>query len=230
MHDPSDDARPQPPSTTLAALSLTLGILGLFTLGLCGVGSLIGLSLSQRALHRARVSPQTNGGRGIAIAGALLNVLALALAALIIAMLGSRNAPYRANESATIGDMRALASAQAAYRNVNGGYFDTIECLVKPQDCLEGFDGPPFIGDWLYAQKSGYDRTFVAGPRPKDLPAKSSKTSLESYAYYAKPIRPGDTGVRGFCVDSRAEVCATDDGASLVVTGPLCPASCAPLR
>jgi hypothetical protein len=230
MQSPSDDAQPQPPSTTLATLSLTLGILGLFTLGLCGVGSLIGLLLSLRALHRARVSPQTHGGRGIAIAGAVMNIASLALSALLLSTLLSKNAPGRANESATIGDMRSLVSAQWAYRDVNGGYFDTIECLNKPQTCLEGFEGPPFIGDWFYSPKSGYERTFVAGPRPKNLPVKSSKTSMESFVYFAKPVRPGVSGVRGFCVDSRGELCTTEDTATLVVTGPMCPASCTPLR
>jgi hypothetical protein len=230
MQSPPDVAQAKPPSTTLAALSLTLGVLGLFTLGLCGVGSLVGLLSGLRALHQAKVSPQTHGGREIATAGALLNIGALALAAFLFSIVGSKNAPHRVNESATIGDMRWLVSAQAAYRDVNGGYFDTIECLKAPQTCLEGFEGSPFIGEGFVGQKSGYVRTFIAGAPPKDLPAKGSKTSMESYVYFAKPIRPGESGVRGFCVDRRGEVCATADGASLVVTGPLCPASCTPLR
>lgn len=61
----------------LANASLVLGLIGLFTAGLLGIGSLIGLFLGFAALAQSRRDPQRQGGSGVAVAGVVSNVFAL---------------------------------------------------------------------------------------------------------------------------------------------------------
>ncbi|WP_283135304.1 DUF4190 domain-containing protein [Rhizohabitans arisaemae] len=56
----------------MAIASLVLGIVGIFTCGLCGVGSIVGLVLGVMGVVKDR-------SRGMAIAGVVLNGLALIL-------------------------------------------------------------------------------------------------------------------------------------------------------
>ena len=123
-----------------------------------------------------------------------------------------------ANESATIGDIRTLMSAQAAYRAANAGYFDSnLDCLVFPSGfCIPGYptNGPTFLDSQLASQtsKAGYNRLFDGGPVPVGLPATASPSSALIYRYDATPTIVGVTGVRGFGGDSTERICFTLDG------------------
>jgi type II secretory pathway pseudopilin PulG len=139
-----------------------------------------------------------------------------------------------ANESAAIGDVRTVISAQAAYQSANAGYYDTLECLGTPSSCIPGYGGPTFLDAALAsgAPKSGYQRAFHPGGPPKSDEGGSSRSpsSMDSYAYTAVPLQPNRTGVRGFCGDASGRICVTMDGSEPPVVNGECPQTCQMLR
>jgi hypothetical protein len=70
----------------LAIASLVLGIVGLLTFGLFGVGAILGLTLGGIAIWKATKQPAEYGGRGMAVAGVVANAAGGAMA-LILSML-----------------------------------------------------------------------------------------------------------------------------------------------
>ena len=143
-----------------------------------------------------------------------------------------------ANESATIGDIRTVISAQAAYQSANGGWYDgNLECLAAPfAGCVPSYpaSGPTFLDSVLAARqpKSGYVRRFEPGRMLAVDPAASSPTSVGEYAYVAAPVNAGQTGVRSFCGDSTGLICFRADGGDIRVLGGVCPTrteGCTPL-
>ncbi len=163
------------------------------------------------------VGASTRGARRAAITGILCSIASplLALA------LKPRGDPR--NESGTLGDIRTIVSAQAAYQSANAGYYDRLECLAAPRACLPSYPetAPTFLDSYLASgfNKSGYRRHFIAGSRaPQGLTA----SSMSSYAYIAVPIVPGETGVRGFCADGQGVICTTSDGSMPFVRDGRC--------
>jgi len=204
----------------MAILSLVLGIAGIPTLGLFLIGALAGLGLGVAALIKARKTPAEYGGKGIAIAGIVANCLALVAIPFVgifaaIAIPSFLRARVSANESVTIGDLRAVVAAEAVYQGANGGLFDTLECLGAPGRCIPGYTGPSFLDPGLAVpSKSGYQRTFHPGPAAAEGREGVSPSSLESYAFVAVPLTPRTTGMRAFCADSSGRICATSDGSA----------------
>ena len=78
----SDGRLPQP-RRGFAIASLVLGILGLPTIGLLGVGAMVGIILGVVALVKARNAPAQYGGRGLAVAGIALSVISILLTPII---------------------------------------------------------------------------------------------------------------------------------------------------
>jgi type II secretory pathway pseudopilin PulG len=138
-----------------------------------------------------------------------------------------------ANESAAIGDIRTVISAEAAYQSMNG-YYDTLDCLGTPASCNAGYTGPTFLDAMLAsgAPKSGYRRTFHPGPPASSEEGASprSPSSLTSFAYTAVPIQVNQTGIRGFCGDSSGRICYTLDGSEPPVANGECSQACQNLR
>jgi hypothetical protein len=136
------------------------------------------------------------------------------------------------NEAATIGDIRTIIAAEAAYQRRNSGAYDSPACLASPASCIPGFaaEGTAFLDPDLATRdtRSGYSRTFHAGPRvPSE---RTSPTSVKTFAYVAVPTEPGRSGCRAFCGDSTATICYTPDGSMPSVTGGLCDLrTCEPL-
>lgn len=227
------------PRRGLAIASLVLGILGLPTIGLAGVGALIGIVLGVVALVNASREPARYGGKGMAIAGIALSVVAVTVMPLVLGIVAAIAIPsflrarVAANESAAIGDIRAVISAQAQYQTINGGYFGPMECLAAPGRCVPSYSGSPLLPADLAAavSKQGYKRTFHAGPvAGGTLPAGVSPSSLTSFAYVAVPVTAAQTGVRSFCGDATGRICYERDGSEIRVVGGVCPADCEPLR
>ena len=166
----------------------------------------------------------------------LLIVVAIIGIIAAIAIPSLLRARVSANESATLGDIRTLISAQAAYQSANGGFFDgALSCLMLPSGCIPSYPpiAPTFLDSQLAAQnaKSGYNRLFTSGA---GLPAgpTSSATSTAVYRYDATPVNVGQTGVRGFAADSSGRICFTNDGLAVPAgasTGML-PGNCQDLR
>ena len=100
----------------------------------------------------------------------LLIVVAIIGIIAAIAIPSLLRARVSANESATLGDIRTLISAQAAYQSANSGFYDAnLSCLTQPSAgaCIPSYPAiaPTFLDSQLASQqaKSGYNRLFTSG-------------------------------------------------------------------
>jgi hypothetical protein len=143
-----------------------------------------------------------------------------------------------ANESAAIGDVRTVISAQAAYQASNAGFYEArLPCLASPTGCIPQYppNAPTFLDPQLTSlqPKSGYARAFHPGPVAPQRPAYASETSVLGFAYSAVPVKQGETGVRSFCGDARGAVMFCSDGRQPPVSNGSCvfeSAGCAVLQ
>ena len=166
----------------------------------------------------------------------LLIVVAIIGIIAAIAIPSLLRARVSANESATIGDIRTVISAFAAYQSANGGFYDqNITCLTDPDACIPSYPSaaPTFLDSQLtvLATKSGYNRSWDPGNLVAPIPATSSPSSSGVYAYHATPATLNQTGVRGFAGEASGRICFTPSGAPVPnpVPGTLDP-NCNDLR
>ncbi len=165
----------------------------------------------------------------------LLIVVAIIGIIAAIAIPSLLRARVSANESATLGDIRTLISAQAAYQSANSGFYDgTLSCLTAPpRRCIPSYPliAPTFLDSQLASQqsKSGYNRSFSCGAIVGPVPT-ASATSTSVYRYDATPVVIGQTGVRGFAADSSGRICFTIDGVPVGTAVGILPATCQDLR
>jgi hypothetical protein len=122
--------------------------------------------------------------------------------------------------------VREVIVAEAQYQKANAGYFDRLECLATPEQCIPGHRGPSVISGRLLstATEKGYRRAFHPGPRAEPAPPNASPSSLMAFAYVATPAARGKTGVRTFCGDATGRMCYAT-GAVVPVLG-VCPEDC----
>jgi prepilin-type N-terminal cleavage/methylation domain-containing protein len=112
-------------------------------------------------------------------------------------------AKITANETAVLGSMRAVNSAQAAYAGAAaaGGYAPDFATLVQPcPGGTHGFISPDLAGD--PAQKSGYQVTLepgTLGAGPTDC---NGQVTSVGYYLAAVPITIRLTGHRAFASTS----------------------------
>ena len=231
---------PTQPHKGLAIASLVIGILSLPTLGCLGVGAVLSIVLGIMALMRAGRNPREYGGRGFAIGGivasAISLLVAIPLAGIVaaIAIPSLLRARVSANEAGTIGDVRTVISAQAAYGSANCDTYGRLECLSNPRGtgCIVDYPaaGPTFLDSTLTSAqvKLGYRRIFHPGAEVALTrgPGCPGGTGLESFAYTAEPATRGQTGVRGFCGDDSGRICFTTDGSAPPVTNGRCAEDC----
>jgi len=168
----------------------------------------------------------------------LLIVVAIIGIIAAIAIPSLLRARVSANESATIGDIRTVISAQAAYQSANGGYYDSnLSCLVDPAggSCIIDYpsNAPTFIDSQIasLSSKSGYNRSFTGFGAPAGAGSEYSDGSVSAFVYVATPVVVGQSGVRGFGGDSSGIVCYRNDGAGpSIASGLLDMTSCTPLK
>jgi type IV pilus assembly protein PilA len=144
-------------------------------------------------------------------------IAAIAIPSLIRARVSS-------NESAAIADVRTVHSAQTAYAGTNGGYYESsFTCLSRAGGCVPGAPttSPTYL-DKIMAElvpKGGYARSALEFGAAPPLTPDVSATSVTSFVYAATPLMQGQTGVRGFGVDSSGRLCFTNDGQPPSTTG-----------
>ena len=136
------------------------------------------------------------------------------------------SARSRANDAATIGNIRALISAEIAYSSNTGG-FGSLECLSNPKSCVPEDPGQPYVAQGLFSgERSGYTSEFVPGPETS-MRGRGAGANLKSFAIVATPVDEA-AGTRIFCGDSTGSVCTLPDDAE--ATGGVCPSSCVPVK
>jgi type IV pilus assembly protein PilA len=137
----------------------------------------------------------------------LLIVVAIILIIAAIAIPSLMRARIAANESAMVGDMRAVVSAEQTFCSTASAYAP-IACLPHPSACFAAAGVAPMIDVALAdttLNKSGYDREFFPG-------AATLGGLLQGYVYGGVPVSPGRTGVKGFAADYTGRICWMADG------------------
>jgi prepilin-type N-terminal cleavage/methylation domain-containing protein len=164
----------------------------------------------------------------------LLIVVAIIGIIAAIAIPSLLRARVSANESATVGDIRTVISAQSAFQSANGGWYTgSLSCLSNPSGgaaCIPGYPStaPTFLDSAVAppaaapAAKSGYFRSWGPGATPGNINTNISGTnSVSSYVYIATPVTSGQTGVRGFGGDASGVLCFSTDGAAPATTATI---------
>ena len=166
----------------------------------------------------------------------LLIVVAIIGIIAAIAIPSLLRARVSANESATIGDIRTVISAQSAYQSSNGGWYDSaLTCLTAPATgCIPSYPtaAPTFLDSQLTAQnaKSGYSRSFDGTAPAPPITTTISKTSVGTWVYHATPTTQNQTGVRGFAGEAGGRICFTPDGNLVTAKAGVIDPNCNDLR
>ena len=169
----------------LAIAALILGILSFFTFGLFGVGAIVGIVLSVKAMGRVSREPWRYGGRSMAIAGLVLSITSLASAIPlgIIAAIAIPNlmASYRAaNEGSAMASLRTISQAEMTYQGTVAKY-GTLQELAA-SGLIDANLGS--------GTKNGYTFTVTL-----------DSENPEGFEVTGVPVTYGKTGTRSFYID-----------------------------
>ncbi|MCM3870914.1 MAG: DUF4190 domain-containing protein [Pyrinomonadaceae bacterium] len=182
----------------LAICSLVIGIINLFTLGLLGIGAILGITLAIVALSRIKNNPWVYGGKGFATAGLVTSILSVVIivpigiiAAIAIPnLLAARRA---ANEGSTIQALRQVSSAEEMYSGVHGTY-GTLEELANEQLISRGI---------ATGTRNGYViKIEVSKPESRD--------QIGRFQLVAVPLTYPNSGRRSFYLDETGVIRAGD--------------------
>jgi len=140
----------------------------------------------------------------------LLIVVAIIGIIAAIAIPSLLRARIAANETAAIGDTRAVITGQHAYAASNSASYGMMSCLGQPPACGFPAGTTPFLDSNIAAlnTKGGYNRSF----EPGTAGAGSPDVGLNTFAYFAVPTVIGQTGSRGFGGDNSGVICADQNG------------------
>lgn len=188
---------PESPKSGLSIFALVLGIINFCTLGLLGVGAIVGSIVGWVAMTRAKREPRLYGGHGLAIAGFVMSIVSLVsivpiaiIAAIAIPnLLASRRA---ANEGSAIYSLRQVAAAEATYQAKFGKYA-TLDELAE-QKLID-----PRIAT---GSRNGYN--FAVELTTDD-------EEFGGFAVTGVPITYRNTGNRSFYIDETQVIRAADN-------------------
>ena len=158
----------------------------------------------------------------------LLIVVAIIGIIAAIAIPSLLRARIAANESAAIGDTRAVVSAQHAYAASNGSFYGLMSCLGTPMGCGFVSGTTPFIDLQIASltTKQGYVRSFLPGIPGVGAP----DPGLVTFVYFATPAVVAQTGNRGFGGDNSGMICQDPTGAPPATSGASLSTACTPLK
>lgn len=179
----------------MAVAALILGILSFMSFGLLGIGAIIGIILSVKAMGRVTRDPWRYGGRSMAIAGLVLSITGLCslVPGAIIAAIAIPNlfASYRAaNEGSAIYSLRTISSAEMAYQS-NFAKYGTLEELAA-SGLIDSTLGS--------GMKNGYRFTVTL-----------DSSNPEAFEITSVPVTYGSSGIRSFYVDETFVIRAADN-------------------
>ena len=106
----------------MARLSVILGIFGMPTCGLFGFGGLVGIWLGERAYKKSKKSPEKYGGKGVALAGIIINSLAIAIGILVFLTPTLFPSKRSIEVISPEGRLRTIATAELRYFEVHRRY------------------------------------------------------------------------------------------------------------
>jgi type II secretory pathway pseudopilin PulG len=191
----------------LATASLVLGIVGIFTVGVLIIGSLVGVVLGIRAVLKANREPYVYGGKGIAIGGIVTNSFAVITIVpfAIIAAIAIPNllmARMAANEASAIARLRTLATAESTYRDTVGGgrTFGSMQELIASGVMYENS-----------ARGNGY-QFKIRLLNQNGNAALAGAGDASCFEVVATPVRYGSTGRRSFYVSEQYVIRCADKG------------------
>jgi len=210
-HYDDSEYQEQGPKKGMAIAALVLGIIGFFTIGIIGIGAIIGTILACVAMSRAKREPWRYGGRSLAVAGLVLNILSLVsfVPMGIVAAIAIPNllASYRAaNEGSAQSSLRTLHSAEATYQATRGqGKYGTLSELAA-----EGLIDSRLAS----GTKNGY--VFTVELTTSDL-------NYPGFEVVGVPMTYGSTGIRSFYIDETGVIRGGDNsgGPSTKMDPPL---------
>ena len=147
--------------------------------------------------------------RGFTLVEVMIVVAIIALLA-AIAIPNVLRGRTTANETASIGNMRAIASGLEMYRSVNGAYPATADWKAEMYDNANPDYGPPSFDADSGMTVQGFTFTYTSG-------------AGQTYSWSSKPATVGSTGTRGFFINETgiirhckcaAAACATPTSAA----------------
>jgi type II secretory pathway pseudopilin PulG len=204
-YDSGDESEGQQKGLAIAAL--ILGILSFFTFGLLGVGAIVGIVISVKAMGRVSREPWRYGGRSMAIAGLILSITSLASAVPlgVVAAIAIPNlfASYRAaNEGSAMHSLRMISQAEMTHQSTVAKY-GTLQELAA-----SGLINP----DLGSGTKNGYTFTVTL-----------DSENPEAFEVTGVPVEYGKTGTRSFYIDETLVMRAADNfgGPSTKMDEPL---------
>jgi|SRR5215213_7010338 len=195
----------------LAIVALILGIIGFFTFGIIGIGAIAGIILACVAMGRVKRDPWQYGGRGMAIAALVLNIVSLVsvvpvgiVAAVAIPnLLAARRA---ANEGSAMHSLRTITSAEMVYSSTVGeGKYGTLKNLAA-QGLIDSALGT--------GTKNGYNFT---------VELTTDEMNYQGFTVVGVPVTYRSTGTRSFYIDETAVMRGADNsgGPSTKMDQPL---------
>jgi type II secretory pathway pseudopilin PulG len=171
-----------------AVASLIIGIVGFFSFGILLIGTIVGTSLGIVALSKGSKQPNVYGGKGLAVAGIVVNIAALFMIVplIIIAAIAIPNllaASRAANEASAISNLRLVYNAESTYAaTVGNGSYGSIPQLVR---------AGLMDGRLLSGTKNGYVFTVTASGNDFEVRA-TPLTDLQGHRSFY--VSSGDGG------------------------------------
>jgi type IV pilus assembly protein PilA len=181
----------------LAVTAATIGAINLATLGLLGVGAIVGVIVSIVALNKIKQRPDRYGGQGYATAGLIMSIVSVVIAVPvgIVAAIAIPNllaSRIAAHEGSAIYSLRRIGAAEATFQSTRQKY-GTLEEL-SAEHLIDR--------NLVTGERSGYKfKVKLSSYGPSSLPEYDAVAIPADYPY---------SGRRSFLIDETGVIYAAD--------------------